>query len=51
MLKELYPVVEGGIEEVKDELAAVVDSFFVQFVGEDLVQKLGVKLFILITLP
>ena len=50
MLKELYPVVKGGTEKVEDELADVVDSFFVEFVWEYLVQKLGVKLFILNTL-
>ncbi len=35
---EFDPVVQGGAEKVKDELRSLCHRFFVNFVGEDLIE-------------
>jgi hypothetical protein len=51
LLLQFHPVVEGGAEEVEDELRALGDGLLVEFVGEDLVEVVGVELIVLVAVP
>lgn len=51
ILGEFYPVVEGGGEEVEDELCALGDCLLVELVGEDLVEIVRLELLVLIAIP
>jgi hypothetical protein len=50
-LLQFHPVVEGGAEEVENELCALAYCLFVEFIGEDLVEVVRMELLVLFPIP